>query len=58
MASDSEVIQTAQGWFVQTPTGNHGPMESETEANAYMTLILKVSAAGKETACTVAECFI
>ena len=56
MANDARVIQTPQGWFVETPGGNFGPMDSEYEANTYLSLMIKVSAAGSETACTEAEC--
>lgn len=57
MAIESKVIQTAQGWFVQTPTGNIGPMDSRAEASAYLSLMFKLDAAGIETACTDNECF-
>ena len=57
MANESKVIQTAQGWFVETPAGNIGPMDSRTEAAAYLSLMLKMDAAGMETACTENECF-
>jgi len=56
MAKESRIIQTPQGWFVETAGGNFGPMDSEHEAISYLSLMMKVSAAGSETACTEAEC--
>ncbi len=58
MASETQVTQTAQGWFVESPSGKFGPMDSEQEATACLSLIIKVNAAGSETACTDAECFV
>ena len=52
-----QIVRTGQGWFVDTPTGRVGPMESQTEANAYLSLMRTVYAAGSEIACTEQECF-
>lgn len=56
MAKASQVIQTGQGWYVETPTGRVGPMDSRDEANAYLALMQIADAAGTELACTEAEC--
>lgn len=57
MATDTTIIQTGQGWFIETPTGRVGPMDSQTEAHAYLALMRLATAAGTEVACTDAECF-
>jgi hypothetical protein len=56
MATNVQIIQTAQAWFVDTPQGRFGPMESQQEAQNYAKLLQMASAAGCETACTDAEC--
>jgi hypothetical protein len=58
MATDVQIIQAAQGWFVDTPQGRFGPMETQQEAISYAKLLQIASAAGSETACTDAECLI
>ena len=45
-----------QGWYVETPSGTHGPMQSKQEANDMVVLLSRVSAAGSEIACTDQEC--
>jgi hypothetical protein len=57
MATDTTVVQTGQGWFIETPNGRVGPMETQTEAHAYLALMRLATAAGSEVACTEAECF-
>ena len=52
-----QIVQTGQGWFVETPNGRVGPMESRTEANTYLSLMRTAYAARNETACTEQECF-
>ncbi len=50
------IVRTGQGWFVETPTGRAGPMETQTEANDYLSLMRTAYAAGSEIACTEQEC--
>ena len=57
MATETAVIQAGNGWYVETPDGRVGPMESQKEANAYLALMRIATAAGTEVACTDAECF-
>ena len=56
MSDNTKVIQTSQGWFVETPQGRVGPMESQAEANTYLKLMRVAQAAGTEVACTDSEC--
>ena len=58
MATEIQIIQSGQSWFVVTPEGRYGPMESQQEANNYLKLLQLASAAGSETACTDAECLV
>lgn len=58
MATDVQIIQTGQAWFVVTPQGRFGPMETQQEAMSYAKLLQIASAAGSETACTDAECLV
>ena len=57
MNNNPKVVQTNQGWFVDTAQGRVGPMESQAEANTYLKLMLAAEAAGTELACTESECF-
>ena len=57
MANDTTVIQTGQGWFIDSPDGRVGPMDTQAEAQAYLALMHLATAAGSEVACTEAECF-
>ncbi len=57
MATEINVIHTGQGWYIETPQGRVGPMESQQDANAYVSLMQIAVAAGTEVACTEAECF-
>ncbi|MGD8784971.1 MAG: hypothetical protein PVF28_00010 [Thioalkalispiraceae bacterium] len=56
MKDDAKVVQTSQGWFVETPEGRFGPMDSSAEANQYLSLLRVAEAAGSEVACTENEC--
>jgi hypothetical protein len=56
MSDDHKVVQTRQGWFVETPQGRFGPMECSTEAQQYLSLLRVAQAAGSEVACTENEC--
>jgi hypothetical protein len=58
MATDIEVIQSGQSWYVVTPEGRFGPMDNQQEALNYAKLLRLASAAGNEVACTDAECLI
>lgn len=58
MATESQIVQTAQAWFVETPQGRVGPMETQQEAANYLKLMQIASAAGSEIACTEQECLI
>ena len=57
MKNDAKIVQTGQGWFVETAQGRVGPMESQTEARSYLSLMRIAQAAGTEVACTDSECF-
>lgn len=57
MSNDAKVVQTGQGWFVETSQGRVGPMDSRTEAKTYLSLMRIAQAAGSEIACTEEECF-
>jgi len=57
MSDEQQIVQTGQGWFVETPEGRVGPMDSQTEARSYLSLVRAAFAAGSETACTEQECF-
>jgi hypothetical protein len=56
MKNDVKVVQTSQGWFVETSQGRFGPMESSSEAHQYLSLLRVAEAAGSELACTEHEC--
>lgn len=56
MATDIQIIQSGQSWFVVSPQGRFGPMETEQEARTYARLLQLASAAGSETACTDTDC--
>mgnify|MGYP000022345143 CR=1 FL=1 len=56
MGNDAKVVQTGQGWFVETPQGRVGPMDSQAEAKTYLSLMRVAQAAGIEVACTESEC--
>lgn len=57
MSDEQKIVQTGQGWFVETPDGRAGPMDSRAEALSYLSLLRASFAAGTEIACTDAECF-
>ena len=57
MKNESRIIHLQnQGFYVETPTGTHGPVESKEEARDLLSLMLKVNAAGSEIVCTDKEC--
>lgn len=56
MATDIQIIQNEQSWFVVSSQGRFGPIDTEQEALHYARLLQLASAAGSETACTDAEC--
>lgn len=56
MINDAKVVQTRQGWFVETAQGRFGPMDSSGEAQQYLSLLRVAQAAGSEVACTENEC--
>ncbi len=56
MSDEQQIVQTSQGWFVETPEGRVGPMESQSEARSYLFLMRAAVAAGSEIACTEQEC--
>lgn len=58
MATETEIVQIAQAWFVETPQGRVGPMDTRQEAVNYLKLMQIASAAGSEIACTEQECLI
>jgi hypothetical protein len=58
MAQDIQIIQNGQSWYVITPAGRMGPLDTEQEAQRYARLLQLASAAGSETACTEEECQI
>ena len=51
MASNIQVVASGQFWFVETPDGRVGPMDTEHEAICYARLLQLALAAGSETAC-------
>jgi len=58
MAIEIQVTQNGPSWYVETPDGTVGPLDSEQEARRYARLLQLASAAGSETACTDAECLV
>lgn len=54
--NEAKIVQTGQGWFVETPQGRFGPMDSSAEAHRYLSLLRVVQAAGNEVACTEDGC--
>lgn len=58
MDGSTKVIHTPQGWFVESPGGRIGPMDSQQQANDYLALMSAANAARDEIACTDAECFV
>lgn len=58
MATNIQIIQQAQSWYVVSAEGRVGPLDSEDEALAYAELLQRTVAAGSETACTEAECLV
>ena len=58
MATEIEIIQAGESWFVLTPEGRFGPIDTQQEAIHYVKLLQLASAAGSETACTDTECLI
>ena len=57
MANELRSIHTATGWFVETPLGMLGPMDSQLEAEQYIALMHAAHMARAEMACTDHECF-
>jgi len=57
MNNDAKVVQTGQGWFVESSQGRVGPMDSQSEASTYLSLMRIAQAAGSEVACTEKECY-
>ena len=58
MATDIQITQTGQSWYVISSEGRSGPLETQQEAIQYARLLQLASAAGSETACTDAECLL
>lgn len=58
MATEIQIIQSGQSWYVVSAQGRFGPMDTEQEALRYAKLLRLASAAGSETACTDAECLV
>lgn len=58
MAIELRIVQTGAGWFVETPVGTMGPMESQQEADALIALMNTAAVARAEMACTDSECFL
>jgi hypothetical protein len=57
MANDINVIHKSSGWYVETPLGPIGPMDSQQEADQFLCLMKTASIARAEMGCTDAECF-
>lgn len=57
MATELRSVHTANGWFVETPLGMMGPMDSQLEADQYISLMHAANVARAEMACTDSECF-
>ncbi|MEJ2360990.1 MAG: hypothetical protein P8Z75_06125 [Gammaproteobacteria bacterium] len=58
MATDMQITQRGQSWYVTTPNGLIGPLGSEQEAADYVRLLQLALAAGSEIACTEEECLL
>lgn len=58
MAEQAQIVQTGQGWFVETLQGRFGPMDTRQEAANYLKLMQLADAAGTDTACTEADCLV
>ncbi len=57
MSSEMRSVYTINGWFVETALGMMGPMDSQLEAEQYISLMLAANMARAEMACTDNECF-
>ncbi len=57
MANDITIIHKSSGWYVETPLGPIGPMDSQQEADQFLNLMKTASVARAEMGCTDAECF-
>ena len=57
MANELRSVHTIKGWFVETPLGLLGPMDSQLEAEQYISLMRAATMARAEMACTDTECF-
>ncbi len=57
MTQQTRIIHMSnRGWYVETPSGTLGPMQTKQEAKEMLVLLSRVSAAGSEAACTEQEC--
>ena len=60
MATPRAIIQhctNGKGWCVEAAQESCGPMETEAEANRYLQLLNRVSAARTQVACTEEICW-
>ncbi len=57
MATDSNIIHKSSGWYIETPLGPIGPMDSQQEADQFLNLMNTASIARAEMGCTDSECF-
>lgn len=57
MAADFQIVQTMTGWFVETPQGKMGPVTTQQEADALLSVLRTATYARTEMACTDTECF-
>lgn len=58
MAGEIQVVQTPQGWFVESGSGSAGPFQEHQEAVEFSQLLRLAAAARTETVCADNECFV
>lgn len=49
--SEAQLLESGKDWYIETPVGSEGPVESQIEADDYMDLLNVVHAARAGTAC-------
>ncbi|MDH5179133.1 MAG: hypothetical protein OEZ39_03210 [Gammaproteobacteria bacterium] len=49
--SEAQLLESGNGWYIETNDGSQGPMETQSEASDYLNLLNVVSAARAGTAC-------
>lgn len=49
--SEAQLLESGSDWYIETPVGSEGPVESQVEATDYLDLLNLVHAARAGTAC-------